>query len=332
MSVDKLVITKYNTGYTSINNDILQQIDDIEVLGLYCYLSSLPPNFFIYRNQVRSHFRLGIHKIAKLLKELEKYDLVKTTYKRDENGRFTYMNIDVKMLQFGQVLEKKDNLSQDLSVDNFVQEEIKDLPDNVHRSTDSVTRCDKTPYIYIKKEINNIYTFFEKFKNLYLRKEAMHKAKQIWIRDKLEDKGQEIINALQKQNECKYKNKDIEFVPMATTWLNQRRYEDAIVDMASKNFIEQSYDIPKQTYWESEKSSQKVVNERLNRLCEVTHKDALSLPIADQVDRMKALGDRAEKKRLASLAEMSDEDAKDLDLYTMQTRIKLLAQSKNVCT
>ena len=68
---------------------------------------------------------------------------------------------------------------------------------------------------------------FEKFWDQYPRKEAKAKAEKIFKR--LTKKEKDIIFQSLPKHLQNWKNKDRSFIPMPTTWLNQKRFNDEVV-------------------------------------------------------------------------------------------------------
>ena len=65
---------------------------------------------------------------------------------------------------------------------------------------------------------------FNKFWTYYPRKVARVAAQRSWKRLKVKDIND--IFSVYKEHLIRWKYKDIQFVPHASTWLNQRRFED----------------------------------------------------------------------------------------------------------
>lgn len=78
-------------GFTVVLNRVVQHINDLEVLGLYVYLSSLPPEWEINKNHLRKHFKIGERKIDSLFKKLRELNLLILEEYR-EKGKFVGVN------------------------------------------------------------------------------------------------------------------------------------------------------------------------------------------------------------------------------------------------
>lgn len=82
--------------FTTHLNCVLQRLTDPIALAVWCYLTSLPPNFKIYRSFLMKHFGLGRDRIGKALTLLSDLDLLVYVQERDEKGVFTGAYIEVK--------------------------------------------------------------------------------------------------------------------------------------------------------------------------------------------------------------------------------------------
>jgi len=76
MTVQKYVVTQDETGFTLLKNHVLQNFCDVEALGLWVYLASLPPNWTFYKQQIASHFKIGRERLNRLLNVLCQHNLI----------------------------------------------------------------------------------------------------------------------------------------------------------------------------------------------------------------------------------------------------------------
>jgi hypothetical protein len=97
MSGQKSNIEKYNSrlikdiNFTVVLNKVVQNIHDVDVLGLYVYLASLPPEWEINKIHLRKHFKMGETKMDNLFKKLKEANLLILEEHR-EKGRFVGVN------------------------------------------------------------------------------------------------------------------------------------------------------------------------------------------------------------------------------------------------
>lgn len=95
-------IQKYNSrlikdvNFTIVLNKVVQHIHDLEVLALYVYLSSLPPEWIINKAHLRKHFKIGERKIDKLFRGLRELGLLVMEEYR-EKGKFIGVNYRLQL-------------------------------------------------------------------------------------------------------------------------------------------------------------------------------------------------------------------------------------------
>lgn len=95
MSVEKLLITQEQKPFTTHLNIVLQNLNNAEALGVWCYLSSLPPDWVVSKEQLRNHFGIGRDKLDKIITHLRKKNLLIVQGIKDINGKFTHWSIHV---------------------------------------------------------------------------------------------------------------------------------------------------------------------------------------------------------------------------------------------
>jgi hypothetical protein len=96
MSVEKFIVTKEDSGYTTLPNSVLQHLFNLEALGLWCYFQSKPPQWNFHKDEIRSIFGVGINKLDSLLIILKKHNLVEITQDRSQKGCFATWHLHVK--------------------------------------------------------------------------------------------------------------------------------------------------------------------------------------------------------------------------------------------
>lgn len=95
MSVMKYRIQK-GQSYTVVSNKIINLLKDkCEVLGVYVYLSSLPPEWQFHKSELQKTLKIGINKLDNILSILSKLNLIKIIPHRDSKGRFVFFDMHV---------------------------------------------------------------------------------------------------------------------------------------------------------------------------------------------------------------------------------------------
>ena len=99
MSIEKLNLTyvrQENKSFTTLYNHVIQNIDDAFVLGVYCYLSNLPPDWTVSKQQLMNHFDVGKDKMIYTMKWLNDNHLIEYHQDRNEDGTLCKNIIIVK--------------------------------------------------------------------------------------------------------------------------------------------------------------------------------------------------------------------------------------------
>lgn len=110
-TIEKLDFQKIkheNKGFTTYLNIVIQNIPCPIALGIWCYLSSLPHDWSINKNQLKNHFHVGRDKLDKALAILKKLDLLQFIREREANGTLSDTVILIKVgYEFNQTTENQ---------------------------------------------------------------------------------------------------------------------------------------------------------------------------------------------------------------------------------
>lgn len=135
MTVDKFRLTKDDSDYTTFPNSLLQGLNNAEALGLYVYLSSLPPTWEFYKEQIQKHFKIGRDKLEKSLKILSSCKLIEIFQERNLKGHFHNWRLHVCNPRSFQPLT--DFQGTDQTSVNATSAPFTDLPLTVNQSLDN---------------------------------------------------------------------------------------------------------------------------------------------------------------------------------------------------
>ena len=98
--MSKYILRKRTSNFTIVSNDVINVLSgNLEALGLYLYLLSLPDEWNFYKTQLCKQFSIGIKKLEKLLKILNSFQLIQYGQKRNEKGQFATFYIDIYDLE-----------------------------------------------------------------------------------------------------------------------------------------------------------------------------------------------------------------------------------------
>jgi len=99
MSVEKLDIKhvrQAQKSFTTHLNQVMQNIPDAFILGVYCYLSSLPHDWVVNKQHLMKHFKSGRDKIENTMAWLNKHSLIEYQQERTFEGKMGKSLIIVK--------------------------------------------------------------------------------------------------------------------------------------------------------------------------------------------------------------------------------------------
>jgi hypothetical protein len=248
----------HDRGVTSHFNRLSQSIDDLEALGLYFYLCSLPPNWNINKEHLRKKFGIGIHKLDSILRILLACRLVE--YVQENYGRFGKISLHIlsgnefvpynlpemtrQMPQMPHVksaansrqihgkLHKISNEINDPSggtetvATETVATEIRDININNNKITKASKKKDK-----IKNSSSiDIDGLFLLFWQPFPKKVNKKEARKIFERGRHYLHLDKIIADIARRNgDCtqwKGKRCDDAFIPHPSSYLNKERYND----------------------------------------------------------------------------------------------------------
>lgn len=99
MSVEKLDSAKVKQEkipFTIHLNYVLQNVRNPLALAIWVYLTSLPDDWIVHRNQLMSHFDIGRDKLTAALKFLNQNYLIEYVISKNEKGQIENWQITVK--------------------------------------------------------------------------------------------------------------------------------------------------------------------------------------------------------------------------------------------
>jgi hypothetical protein len=238
MSVQKLVVTQDETGFTMINNHVLQNLTDIEALGFWVYLASLPPNWTFYKQQLQSHFKIGRERMTRILNVLKSHALITLTNQRDAQGKFVHLHIHVcnspslrinaQTQKPAPALSSRDSVQpcaenpltaiQSLDTDSY-----KDISKNKNNKKD-ISISNSATEVARKRNDDSFYEFWK----TYPVKKNKVRSKKIWDKENFAS----IVTLiccdvmLRKQKETQWQ--DVRFIPHPSTYLANKLWNDEI--------------------------------------------------------------------------------------------------------
>jgi len=230
-------LTQDSKPFAQILNKTLQECRNLEALAIWCHLQSRSESWTLNPHQLRKHFQIGKDKIYSILNYLIRTNLLIRNVQLSAKGTHistTYI-----------VLNGDDFLDTERPVED-VHIDVQPLPDNPDpvqpdpvntdiRKERDLERKEDYKEISLKDysatEVARVTVddAFEEFWKIYPVKKNKFRAKKIWERKKYSTIVtlicKDILNRL--ANEAQWQ--DVQFIPHASTYLNNERWNDEII-------------------------------------------------------------------------------------------------------
>ena len=254
MAIEKFSgkFTNEANGCTTLINSTIQNITDLNVLGLYTYLCSKPDSWEPNYKEIMNHFKLTKTTTYKYLNKMIELGLMSRKEVR-EKGRFSYTHYFVHLRPIEPFPKKWESVEDHINIDvspfpkkwDPVQPETV-IPETYKTKINTKQRLlekKENPPISRKRDCAGeddlkltprekgtnprAMGMFDSFWELYPSKKAKKKCMEIWKRRKLDSIAPLILDNLRKQvdGDDTWKRG---FVPNPSTYLNQDRWEDEI--------------------------------------------------------------------------------------------------------
>jgi hypothetical protein len=246
MSVEKLdfsFIKQEQKPFTTHLNVVLQNLKDGFALGVYCFLTSLPPGWNVNREHLMSHFEVGREKIGTTLKYLKDNLLISYVRQRNKDGTLGAVGIEVKCgYEYERMLKNKppatlpETRSVEVNHTTGLPECGKTAP---IKETININKKEKLKDIVQMplddKSQSNIVKIahdlhFDEFWAAYPRKENKIDARETWIKARLDGIAVEIIADVRLRQVKHDRWEDRKFIPLPKTYLNAKGWTNEIVE------------------------------------------------------------------------------------------------------
>jgi len=241
-------LIKFGYQFDAYPRQIIQSITNLDALGYYTYLNSLPQEWRIRRKHLTEHFGIGRHRHLNAMKVLREMRLVWYEFERDETGKL----ID-RMLMCGVIPCEQDDSSTFPRVSQGfptvpLESDDKTLGDAtlgpVIRQSDDPTVGKSDPLkrqtlvketdIVKDNQVQKWHTFmiesFDRFWAIYPRKVSKKQAKKAWFKVVTDEALTNKImqNVSDRVQIGDWSTNRVEFIPHASTYLNGEKWEDEI--------------------------------------------------------------------------------------------------------
>ena len=224
MPVEKMCIRREGEYFTNIPNSVLQGVKNLQALGLWCYLMSLPEAWEFHKSHLRDRFGIGVHALNSLLKLLESYNLVNIRQVRDECGKFAHFDM---LVRNGMNFKINDLSNDEPFYKNRNTETVHTDISTYKRNNNKIKKENKISCASAEKK--SVDNSFEEFWKNYPVKKNPKGARRIWEKHKYGEKLPIILKDIHERlrNDHQWQNKN--FIPHPSTYLNNERWLDEIV-------------------------------------------------------------------------------------------------------
>lgn len=226
--MSKYILRKRTSGFTTVSNNVIHALNsNLEALGLYLYLLSLPDNWEFHKNHLQKTCHIGRDKLEKLLKILGSFELVQTGQKRNNKGQFEEFYIDIYDLESIKINKLENTGSPVTENHRTVKTRARFQPTIKEIRTKEITKNKKENKNTCSTEVERVSTFND-FWSLYPRRQKKVEAQKIWKKEKLDEKAQIIIDALKRRLNTEWINTPLKYIPLPATYLNNKQWEDEV--------------------------------------------------------------------------------------------------------
>jgi hypothetical protein len=174
-------------------------------------------------------YGFGDAKLKKIFSYLKRANLVQYVQRKGSNGQFE--PTDVKVLT-GSKFDINQPFKSDLNLNDTGGSKTAP-PVSCTNGFDELLNKDLTKQVKEQKLSCSsgdepLTNGFENFWQRYPRKQKKKKVAQIWCKNKLHKIAEQILNAVEHRLETDWKGKELEFIPLPDTYLNQERWTDEV--------------------------------------------------------------------------------------------------------
>jgi hypothetical protein len=224
------------TGFSQIDNNVINNIKNGDAFLVWCYLYSKSSNWKTIKSNIKNVYGFGDSKINKIFSYLNRANLIEYVQGKCAKGYFK--SVQIRILN-GSKFDKTQAW-----LDSAPHMQKPALPVNCTHGNDELLNKDITKQ---RKEHNtesnsasdNARTIqedsFNKFWDLYPIKKNKLRAKRIWDKQALHVDSErimaDIINRLENDGQWQ----DLQFVPHPSTYLHNELWFDAITPIRTTN-------------------------------------------------------------------------------------------------
>lgn len=221
--------TRECTGFTQINNNVINNIKDGDAFLVWCYLYSKTSNWKTIKQNIKNVYGFGDTKIKKIFSYLKRANLIE--YVQNKGAKGQYQSVQIRILN-GKKFDKTQAWLEDAPVvQKTAPAEVCTNGNEGLRNTD-ITKDIKE---HNTKDISATDVTqesepcaFNTFWDIYPVKKNKIRAKKIWDKKKLNKIAVLICNDVSNRQVNDSAWADEQYIPHPSTYLQNERWNDTV--------------------------------------------------------------------------------------------------------
>jgi hypothetical protein len=220
------------TGFTQINNAVINNIKDGDAFLVWCYLYSKTTNWKTIKENIKNVYGFGDKKLREIFSYLNRARLIEYVQGKCANGKFS--SVQIRILN-GAKFDKTQAYTESAPVGQKHARAVNRTGGNDGLRNKENTKERKEHNTDSNSASNDAHVCldngFNDFWNLYKVKKNKVRAKKIWERKKLHEIHEMILNNVAKRNELDSQWQAEQFIPHPSTYLHNELWTDSFTEI-----------------------------------------------------------------------------------------------------
>jgi len=273
MSVEKLSnnskLECENIPFTQICNKVITDIKDSDSFLVWCYLQSKTNDWKVIKQNVKNNYGFGDKKLKRIFSYLSRSNLI--TYVQVLNSSCQFERMDILVLN-GSKFDKNQPFINKEPVGQKTARAENGTNRNDELLNKETTKQRKSKTNISCSSADERDEKFVSLSKIYPRKENIAVAYRTWQKKKLALMADKIIDAVENRLQKDWLNKEKQYIPLLSTYLNGQRWDDEPINEQPKPVIYAKPNEIRSTVSEFpeekplKKSSLPLVNKHMNSL------------------------------------------------------------------
>jgi hypothetical protein len=237
MSVEKFILSNksktisQNIPFTQISNHVINNIKNGDAFLVWCYLLSKSSDWKVIKQNIKNIYGFGDTKIKQIFSYLRRSNLISYVQVHCANGQIAHWDIHVLNGQDFIINQQyRSSNSDDSSNMHTTGSEMNPVANGGLLNKELITK-QKEKLLCASDDAQDK---FPEFWELYPKKKNKMKAFQEWRKNKCNLMADEIITDVQNRikNDPDWSN--VQFIPLPSTYLHNKRWEDDIREVTNE--------------------------------------------------------------------------------------------------